>query len=303
MNKTVNCITFTCIIKVNGNLNGSWGEDIISTIKKIRMPDSTMRTYISGQALRRMSRDQLKAMGYHISKKKPDDVANDKQPIPTDADPKANIDDDVFGYMKTGGKKTASLSRISPVRVSPAIAMFPYNYERDLGLQNNNDIHAPNRIYETEISNNLYVYTVLIETDRVGVLESESLPIKERKERIKAVIKSFQYLWGGGKQSRLLVDPSPKFIAYQSQFIKKPSYLDYINVDENINLNIDLLQNGLDNSKNISLKTLFGLDNIIKNHKEIKEKYGDIVNNVNDAFENIYGDIDQMTLSEFNDRN
>lgn len=127
MNNKVNCITFTSIIKVNGNVNGSWGEDIISTIKKIRMPDSTMRTYISGQALRRMSRGQFNSLGYTTSAKDPN-VKNDKQPLSTQCDPEKYIDDDLYGYMKTSGKSEKVFTRISPVRVSPAMSLFPYYF-------------------------------------------------------------------------------------------------------------------------------------------------------------------------------
>ena len=129
MNDKINCITLSSLIKIDGNLNSGWNEDIISTIKKIRLPDSSMRSYISGQALRRMSRNQLKSFGYAISNKKPEEIKNDKQPIPTECDPYKYIDDDVYGYMKTGGKGNTAISRISPVRVSPAISLFPYNFE------------------------------------------------------------------------------------------------------------------------------------------------------------------------------
>ena len=299
----VNCVTFTVIVKVNGNVNGGWGEDIISTIKKIRLPDSTMRAYISGQALRRMSRDQLKSMGYHISSKMPGDVKNEKQPIPTEADPEKNIDDDLYGYMKTGEKKASANSRISPVRVSPAISFFPYNFERDLGLQNNNDISKPNRFYETEISDNFYVYTVLIELDRIGRDETKQfVGNDEKKNRIKAVIKSYQHLWGGGKQSRLLSDMSPKFIIYQSQTIKKPSYLDYILMDEDRNIDVNLLKNGYQNSRDISVNTIVGIDTIIKNNNELSGSGIKNILNIGDAFDAIYKDIDSLQISELNEQ-
>lgn len=303
----VNCVTFTVIVKVNGNVNGGWGEDIISTIKKIRLPDSTMRAYISGQALRRMSRDQLKSMGYHISSKMPESITNEKQPIPTEADPEKNIDDDLYGYMKTGkkGKKDEStISRISPVRVSPAVSFFPYNFERDLGLQNNNDIGKSNRFYETEISDNFYVYTVLIELDRIGRDGSKQfISDDEKKNRVKAVIKSYQHLWGGGKQSRLLSDMSPKFIIYQSQIVKKPSYLDYILMDEDRNIDVNLLKNGYLNSRDISVNTIMGIDTIIKNYNELGVTEIKNILNINEAFDAIYKDINSLQISELNEQN
>lgn len=302
MNEKAKCITFTAIIKVNGNVNGGWGEDIISTIKKIRLPDSTMRAYISGQALRRMSRDQLKSMGYKLSNKRPEDVKNEKQPIPTEADPEKYIDDDLYGYMKTAGKKEKADSRISPVRVSPAVSLFPYNFERDLGLQNNNEINQPNRFYETEISDNFYVYTVLVELDRIGIHNSKKLiDDDERKNRIKALIRSYQHLWGGGKQSRLLSDLSPKFIVYQSQKVKKPSYLDYVFMDADLNIDINLLKNGYENSSDIRINNIIGVDSIIKNYNSIKDSGINNVFDIKNAFERIYEDIDAINISELND--
>ena len=205
--------------------------------------------------------------------------------------------------MKTGEKKASANSRISPVRVSPAISFFPYNFERDLGLQNNNDISKPNRFYETEISDNFYVYTVLIELDRIGRDETKQfVGNDEKKNRIKAVIKSYQHLWGGGKQSRLLSDMSPKFIIYQSQTIKKPSYLDYILMDEDRNIDVNLLKNGYQNSRDISVNTIVGIDTIIKNYKELRDIEINNILSINEAFDAIYKDIDSLQISELNEQ-
>ncbi len=302
MNNKVNCITFTSIIKVNGNVNGSWGEDIISTIKKIRMPDSTMRTYISGQALRRMSRDQFNALGYITSDKDPN-VKNDKQPLSTLCDPEKYIDDDLYGYMKTSGRSEKALFRVSPVRVSPAVSLFPYYFERDLGLQNNNDIKKDNRFYETEISMNYYVYTVLIEVDRVGVFDKNPLSIEERKERIKTVIKSFQYLWGGGHQSRLLADMSTKFIVYQSQKIKKSSFMDYVSMDEKLNIDGDLIEDAINQTNEIRNRLVIGISKSLNIDKDILKDSSNNVLTIDEAFKQIYEDVDSMDIADINERN
>lgn len=302
MNNKVNCITFTSIIKVNGNVNGSWGEDIISTIKKIRMPDSTMRTYISGQALRRMSRGQFNSLGYTTSAKDPN-VKKDKQPLSTQCDPEKYIDDDLYGYMKTSGKSEKVFTRISPVRVSPAMSLFPYYFERDLGLQNNNDIKKDNRFYETEISMNYYVYTVLIEADRVGIFDENPLSIEERKKRIKTVIKSFQYLWGGGHQSRLLADLSTKFIAYQSQKIKKPSFMDYVSMDEKLDIDSNLIQDAINQTDEIRNNLVIGISKSLNMDTGILKESGNNVLTIDEAFKKIYKDVDSMDIADINERN
>jgi len=299
--KKSNCLTFTVLLKLEaGNPNSGFNEDIISTVKKIRAPDGTMRPYISGQSLRRMSRNQMKDMGVPVTEKDLAAKVNEKQPIPTEGNPEKNWDEDAYGYMITAGKKEFANRRTAAVRVSPAVALFPYKFDRDLGLQNNDDVGHAHRMYETEVANNWYSYTVLIEADRIGVFEKSSgkggvertsLSPDERKERIKAIIRSYEHLWGGGKQSRLLTDMSPKAIVYSRQWVKRPSFMGALMVDEKGNLVKEAFEEAKNATKDITQKLIFGV-----NKSVIKGADGEM--DVPTAFDEILKDVDEMELAE-----
>lgn len=223
----VNCITFSALIKMDiGNPNSGYNEDIISTIKKIQKPNGDSYPYISGQSIRRMVRERMRDAGFKMSPKIEESGKN-KSPFSTTCDPEHYADDDLFGFMNA----KESLSRHSPVRVSPAIGLFPYTYDRDLGIQNNYDIKKDHRMYETEVSSNWLVYSVLIELDRVGngIYEVKSgdwrVSNMEKTKRLKGVLTSFLYLWGGGKQSRLLTNSSPSAVAVSIQNVKNPIWM------------------------------------------------------------------------------
>ena len=252
-----NCITFSSMIRMGiGNPNSGYNEDIISTIKKIQDPKGDSYPYISGQAIRRMMRERMRDAGFEISPKA-EDTGKNKSPYSTAGDPRKYADDDLFGFMNARNR----ISRTSPVRVSPAIGLFPYNYERDLGIQNNSDIHQDHRMYETEVSSNWLVYSVLLELDRVGsgkgeIKEANSLsdwevPPEEKMRRIRGILDACLYLWGGGKQSRLLTNSNPAVIAISLQKVKNPIWMGRLSVTYDNKLEEKALSETLDENQPI----------------------------------------------------
>ncbi len=262
----INCLTFTSIIKIDlGNSNSSYNEDIISTIKKIRFPNGDSYPYISAQAIRRMARERMRDAGFQISPK--DEKSGEgKSPFSTQCDPVKYVDDDLFGFMNA--KKR--ISRTSAVRVSPAVGMFPYTYDRDLGIQNNSDIHQDHRMYETEISSNWYTYSVLIELDRIGnghheIKEGDhfqdwSIDREEKLSRLNGLLEAFLYLWGGGKQSRLLANSAPVAVAISTQKLKNPIWMGKLKVDETGKLDDAILSRTLEENKEIIVRSEIGTD-------------------------------------------
>lgn len=262
----VKCITFSTIIKMDiGNPNSGYNEDIISTIKKIQLPNGDSYPYISGQSIRRMVRERMKDLGFQLSPKSMDSGKN-KSPYSTSCDPVKYPDDDLFGYMDAKN----GVSRTSPIRVSPAIGLFPYSYDRDLGIQNNSDIHQNHRMYETEVSSNWLTYTVLIEVDRIGNGETEikngndfenwEIPTEDRINRLKGVLQSFLYMWGGGKQSRLLTNESPTALAISMQGVKNPIWMGRFRIDANGNLDCDNLERIMKENSEIISYSGVGVD-------------------------------------------
>jgi CRISPR-associated protein Cst2 len=250
-----------------GNVNSSYNEDIISTVKKIRFPNGDSYPYISGQAIRRMARERMRDAGFQMSPKD-EESGKSKSPYSTQCEPSSYVDDDLFGYMNAKDR----ITRTSVVRVSPAVALFPYTYDRDLGIQNNSDIHQDHRMYETEVSANWFSYSVLIELDRIGngkkeikkgdVFEDWSVSSEERLKRLKGVLESFLYLWGGGKQSRLLTSGTPVAVAISLQTVKNPIWMGKLVVDQSGNLDDDVITRTLEENKQIMARSAIGTDNI-----------------------------------------
>lgn len=281
-----NCITFSTIIKLSsGNPNSGYNEDIVSTIKKIRYPNGDSYPYISGQSLRRMVRERMKDYGF-VGSPKNEDSGKNKSPFSTSCDPVKYADDDLFGYMDA----TNRLSRTSPVRVSPAVALFPFNYDRDLGIQNNSDIHNEHRMYETEVSSNWLSYSVLIELDRIGNGKSEiksgkgfsdwEIPKEQRLERLDGLLRSFFYLWGGGKQSRFLTNESPMAIAISIQKVKNPIWMGRMQIDSEGNLEDGILERTIEENTEILLYSDVGAESPLIKSKKFAKSSKQVTENV-----------------------
>jgi len=294
------------LVKVSaGNVNASHTEGNVIVTKKITLPDGSTVPYISGQAIRRMIRDRLKELGYKLSEQ---DAEVSGQEVKPPVRPWEFIDEDLFGYMDpSGGRK-----RTSPVRVSPAIGLFPFQGDRDLGTRSfeqfGKSMTAGGNMFETEIYANLFKGTLLIELDRIGIFNpieigeqnKLELPTDERIKRLQGLLEAFNFLWGGGRTARMLADLSPKFIAYSRLKVKHPVFLEALNANyENGKYFLDLpsLKNALEKFKPYSEKTIFGLDpGIFGNEEEIRSELKDFgeVYTVHKAVENVKKDVNNL---------
>jgi len=143
-------------------------------------------------------------------------------------------------------ESTGTRKRTSPLRISPAFGIFKLNSDRDLGTRSAVEItqsaEAGGSIFETEITNNIFRSTLLLEIDRVGRWkgyettnnkdkDGGELSEEERKDRVCIILESLKYLWGGGRQTRFLVDLTPQFIIYARMRCKVPIFLNSLNVE------------------------------------------------------------------------
>lgn len=229
-----------------GNPNAGWPEGTITVIKKVERPDrKASHPYISGQAIRRYLRDTLddliKADKTVSEKMSPLEKSDDpKAPVVTRGDPEEYIDDDLFGFMKA--VKGETKKRESPLRVSPAFGLFPYASDRDLGTRSaveyEKEAEAGGAIFETEVTNNVFKTTLLLELDRIGrwqkfeTIKGSDGQLKPdaRKRRASLLIRALKYLWGGGRRTRMLVDLTPQFVICAKLTRKVPIFLHAINV-------------------------------------------------------------------------
>ena len=260
------------------NVNASHTEGNVVVAKKVTLPDGSTIPYISGQAVRRMLRDRLEELGYPLSEPF---ARVEGQEVTPPVRPWEFVDEDLFGYLDPSGGRR----RTSPVRVSAAVGLFPFQGDRDLGTRSferfGQAMAAGGNMFETELYANLFKGTVLVELDRVGVFRpleigedaERALPADERRKRLQTLFEALNLLWGGGRTARMLADLSPKFLAYARLRVKHPVFLEALVAhyeDGKYVLELEPLKNALDKFQSYREQTLFGLEpGIFGNEDEI----------------------------------
>ncbi len=263
-----------------GNINASHTEGNVMVAKKVTLPDGTTAPYISGQALRRMLRDRLEELGYQLSE--PFATVSGQEVTPP-VRPWDFIDEDLFGYLDPSGGNR----RTSPVRVSAAIGLFPFYGDRDLGTRSfekfGEKMEAGGNMFETEIYNNLFRGSLLLELDRIGIFPAtehkehtdQQLDAQQRIQRVQAVLEALKLLWGGGRTARMLSDLSPRFFAYSRLNVKHPVFLEALSAQYDAGqywLDTAPLTNVLQKFQQYRITTIFGIDpGVFANEAEIRE--------------------------------
>ncbi len=293
-------ISLGYLFKVSaGNVNASHTEGNVLVTKKVTLPDGSTLPYISGQAIRRMLRDRLEDLGWTLSE--PFCEVSGQEVTPP-VRPWEFIDEDLFGYLDPSGGRR----RTSPVRVSAAIGLFPFQGDRDLGTRSferfGQAMSEGGNMFETELYANIFRGAMLVEVDRLGsfttleVRENEipnellkeenrfSLSPEEKAKRIQALLEALELLWGGGRTARMLADLSPRFLAYARLSVKHPVFLENIEVEfqgGKYRLALSPLQNALERFQDRMAKAIFGLEpGFFINEDEIREalsSYGEVV--------------------------
>jgi len=271
------------------NVNASHTEGNVVVAKKVTLPDGSTIPYISGQAIRRMLRDRLEELGYLLSE--PFATVSGQEVTPP-VRPWEFIDEDLFGYLDPSGGRR----RTSPVRVSAAVGLFPFQGDRDLGTRSferfGQAMATGGNMFETELYANLFKGTVLVELDRVGVFKpletgeknERTLPADERRKRLQTLFEALNILWGGGRTARMLADLSPKFLAYARLRVKHPVFLEALSAyyeDGKYALELAPLVNALKKFADYHEQTFFGIEpGIFGNEEEIRavlKDYGEVL--------------------------
>jgi CRISPR-associated protein Cst2 len=296
--KKVNCLNVAYIFKTSlGSINGSWTEGNVSTVKKITLPNGNQLPYVSGQSLKYQIRKAWIEMGLQKLLSEVQQSEKTSGVNFTAGNPSQFIDDDLLGFMiaSTGENRR----RTAPVRVSAAIGLFPFRNDRDLGTKSKEQIGGDSgsggNIFETEIYYNYFKVNFLIELDRIGSFQdfelhkdakgkTTNLSIETKRERVKYLLNSLSHIWGGGKQSRILTDMSPKFLAITFQNSKSPIFLETLSVDENEILNTTAVNEVLSDNKKIIQHQIVGVQSgIFKNNVSTEIENAVTIQN---AFEN-----------------
>jgi CRISPR-associated protein Cst2 len=287
------------------NVNASHTEGNVVVAKKVTLPDGSTIPYISGQALRRMLRDRLEELGYPLSE--PFAQVSGQEVTPP-VRPWEFVDEDLFGYLDPSGGRR----RTSPVRVSAAVGLFPFQGDRDLGTRSferfGQAMAAGGNMFETELYANLFKGTILVELDRVGVFKpleigqdaEQRLPADKRRRRLQTLLEALNILWGGGRTARMLADLSPKFLAYARLKVKHPVFLEALAAhyeDSRYVLELKPLVHALQKFNGYREQVLFGLEpGIFGNEDEIREtlgQYGAVLT-VHEALEQAKQDVETL---------
>jgi CRISPR-associated protein Cst2 len=305
-NKPVNCLNVAYIFKTSlGSINGSWTEGNVSTVKKITLPNGNQLPYISGQSLKYQIRKAWVEMGLRDLLSEVKQAEKNAGVNFTAGDPSKYLDDDLLGYMIASSGENRR--RTAPVRGSAAIGIFPFRNDRDLGTkskeQTGGDVSAGGNIFETEIYYNYFRVNFLIELDRIGSFQEselhkdakgkiQKLDIGEKRKRLTYLLQALSHIWGGGKQSRILTDMSPKFLAITFQTAKSPIFLETLTVSDEEALNTTAIKEVLDGNKNIVQKQILGLQSgIFKN--DVSKEFPGIVS-IHNAFDEAINQIETL---------
>jgi len=141
----------------------------LNVIKKIREGFLDF-PYASAQAMNRALRDTLRGLGYVTSP-----VVN-TAPARTVGDPVRYIDDDLFGFMEAGSKKSgrAEVDRLNGIRkavvsMTPLLSLSAFDDNVDFGANMMGLQAGGNPMpYETEVHRGWYRVSLYVELNRIG---------------------------------------------------------------------------------------------------------------------------------------
>ncbi len=260
------------------NLNSGEGESNLVDIKKFKK-NGVEYPYVSGQAMRYYIKEAIRR---NLS-------GNEFMCVPDDrgepcGEPKKCIGCDLFGFMKAVKDKGAE-TRVSPVKVSPAVGLLPFDDNSTLDFltrRHRGTEKAEGDIVNVELGVNIYKAGIAIDVQRVGgeeKVEDRQIKIEyfidenERKKRIAKVLNALRFLTDYSKQARLLTDFTPDFIiivfqdAYSHRLQKAIEF-------KNGKLDIRRLKAIMDEVKQYSPAIFVGLlPGVLENEEEVKEAF------------------------------
>lgn len=253
--------------------SANYGEGIgnIASLKKMSKGNGEVYTYISRQALR-----------YNIIQQMQCDNTPVEDAGVVQFAPLAKINEypeiDLFGYMKTSSKddkqKGGQSIRSAVVRLSNALSLEPYNSDMDfltnMGLAKRKE-GLDNAIAQSEIHNSMYVYSITIDLDRVGIDTNDDIEIEplEKARRVKLLLETIEFLYRDirGRRENL----NPVFAIGGNYERKNPYFEGRVELVKN-KLNVKMLQEVIDSCEDTQNNTVVGcLPGKFANMEEITE--------------------------------
>lgn len=260
------------------NLNAGEGESNYIDIKKFRK-DGIDYPYVSGQAMRFYLKEAMRRNLEDEEYMCIPDVKGE-----TCGDIEKCIMCDLFGFMKTQ-EKIGATTRISPVKVSPAIGLLPFDENTSIDFLTRKHRVAEGQkmegdIVNVEIGTNIYKCGISIDMVRIGSEEKEKertivledlVDSDEKGKRIKKVLEAIRYIADYSKQARLLTDFSPDMIAVSVQRKYSHRLQKLFDLDDGRQLDIQRLNEIMSDVSQYSQEILFGMiSGIVRNESEVR---------------------------------
>jgi len=263
------------------NLNAGEGESNYIDVKKFKK-NGVEYPYVSGQAMRFYLKE---AMRRSLEDTEYMCIPNDRGE--TCGEIKKCLMCDLFGFMTTVKGKGA-VTRVSPVKVSPAIGLLPFDENANIDFLTrrhrvSEGAKMEGDIVNVEIGTNIYKGGISVDMVHVGSDEKVNeekrtisienvIDASEKKKRIKKVLEALRYIADYSKQARLLTDFSPDVIAVSVQSKYSHRLQKLFELNNRRELNIQRLNEILDDVSEYSDKILFGMvSGVVKNEAEVRK--------------------------------
>lgn len=271
------------------NLNSGEGGSNYVDVKKYKFQDKEY-PYVSGQAMRYYLKEGIRRLRTSNDCCVPDNKGEGCGDIINCALC------DLFGFMSPEKGQGATV-RVSPVKVSPAIGLLPFDANSTIDFLTRKKHKAVGEkasgdIVNVELGMNLYKGGISIDVAKIGFEEEyddtnkkmkfndmrkgtdDTTKEKDKRDRIAQVLESLSFLSDYSKQARLLTDFTPDFIiiSFQSNYSHRLQKALELKSDEGINLNTDRLQEILADISGYSNSTYVGMiTGILDNEADVKK--------------------------------
>ncbi|OEC88794.1 MULTISPECIES: type I-B CRISPR-associated protein Cas7/Cst2/DevR [Methanobacterium] len=257
------------------NLNAGEGESNYIDVKKYKK-NGIEYPYVSGQAMRFYLREAIRR---NLNNDEYMCIPDDKGE--TCGDISKCINCDLFGFMTTIKGKGA-ITRVSPVKVSPAIGLFSFDENSNVDfLTRRHRVTEGTKmegdIVNVEMGTNIYKSGISIDLLRVGAEEKideenrtadieDKIDENEKISRIKKIIEGIGFISDYSKQARLLTDFTPDLVVISLQNIYSHRLQKLFELNEEGELNKERFKEILEEVSKYSDKLFFGMiSGILKN--------------------------------------
>ncbi|MCZ3365727.1 MULTISPECIES: type I-B CRISPR-associated protein Cas7/Cst2/DevR [Methanobacterium] len=251
------------------NLNAGEGESNYVDVKKYKK-NGIEYPYVSGQAMRFYLREAIRR---NLSNEEYMCVPDDKGE--TCGNISNCINCDLFGFMTTV-KGTGAVTRVSPVKVSPAIGLLPFDDNSNVDFLTRRHRVTEGKKMEGDIVNvemgtNIYKSGISIDLLRVGAeeeideknrttkIEDKITDKSEKISRTKKVIEGVGFISDYSKQARLLTDFTPDLIAISFQNVYSHRLQKLFELNKEGKLNKERFKGILEEVSNYSDEIFFGM--------------------------------------------